>query len=87
MENLKREIKEETGLDLVKEPKLIYAQDILRPDRHVVRLTYSGEITGEPKVDPEEHDGFRWFTYAELINLPDLDSYLKEALEYSPAQP
>src|SRR3989344_6009185 len=40
LENLKREIFEETKLNLIKERKLIAAQDILRTDKHVVRLTY-----------------------------------------------
>jgi len=43
IENLKREIKEETSLDLQEEPKLVAAQDILRnSNTHVVRLTYTG---------------------------------------------
>ena len=51
MENLKREIKEETNLDMKKEPKLVAAQDILRvPGMHVVRLTFVGEIEGEPHI-------------------------------------
>src|SRR5438045_4204831 len=49
LENLKREIFEETKLDLKAEPKLIAAQDILRvPGKHVVRLTYTANIEGEP---------------------------------------
>lgn len=81
LENLKREIKEETGLDLGKEPKLVAAQDILRiPGRHVVRLTYIGEISGEPRVDPNEHNSFNWFTLDEIKNLEGLDSYFEEIL-------
>lgn len=85
LENLKREIKEETGLILEKDPKLITAQDILRvPGRHVIRLTYVGEITGEPKVNPDEHNNFQWFTIEELKSLDKLDSYLKEVLPKLP---
>jgi ADP-ribose pyrophosphatase YjhB (NUDIX family) len=66
MENLKREINEETGLDLTAHPKLIAAQDILSvPGRHVVRLTYIGEIDGEPKID-EEHLEAKWFSAEEI---------------------
>ncbi len=81
IENLKREIKEETGLDLIDEPKLIYAQDILRvPGRHVVRLTYTANIEGEPKID-EEHREYKWFTLEELKNMENLDVYFRELLD------
>ena len=81
IDNLKREIKEEMGLDLVNEPRLVAAQDILRiPGRHVVRLTYAGEIHGEPKLDPDEHSEYGWFTLHEMKNLQGLDLYFKEIL-------
>lgn len=78
-ENLKREIREETGLDLLNEPKLIAAQDILKSDKHVVRLTYVGEIEGTPKLD-SEHDDFKWLSLDEIKNLPELDRYILEVL-------
>lgn len=81
LENLKREIKEETGLVLNDEPKLIAAQDILRvPGRHIVRLTYTAYIDGEPKLDAD-HTEFKWFTASELKNLENLDGYFKELLD------
>ncbi|MBI3273879.1 MAG: NUDIX domain-containing protein [Candidatus Colwellbacteria bacterium] len=81
LDNLKREIKEEISLDLIGEPQLITAQDILRiPGRHVVRLTYVGLVNGNPKLS-EDHSEFRWFTREELENLEDLDEYLKELLK------
>ncbi len=82
LENLKREIKEETNLDLVKPVKLIGAQDILKvPGRHVIRLTYTGEIVGEPKIDDESLE-FSWFTLDEIINIPEgsLDLFFKQLL-------
>jgi len=81
LDNLKREIKEEVGLDLTNEPRLVAAQDILRiPGRHVIRLTYIGEIHGEPKLDPDEHSEYGWFTLHEIKNLQGLDLYFKEVL-------
>ena len=81
VENLKREIREEIGLDLTDEPKLIAAQDILRiPGRHVVRLTYTAHIDGEPKLGAD-HTEFKWFTGPELKTLENLDSYFKELLD------
>jgi len=79
--NLKREVKEETQLDLEKEPKLVAAQDILKvADRHVIRLTYIGEIDGEPKLD-EDHSEYRWFTAEELKSLEGLDDFFEELLD------
>lgn len=77
LENLKREIFEETKLNLIKEPKLVAAQDILRPDKHVVRLTYLGKIEGEPTLD-EDHDSYKWVTPEEIKKEPGLDQYFGE---------
>ncbi|HVY67674.1 MAG TPA: NUDIX hydrolase [Patescibacteria group bacterium] len=48
LENLRREVREEAGLDIVGQPALVAAQDIIRPDKHVVRLTYRGTASGWP---------------------------------------
>jgi 8-oxo-dGTP diphosphatase len=83
MDNLKREVEEETGLKLESEPALVAAQDIITPsgDRHVVRLTYFGEIDGEIHLDGDEHDTYKWYSWEELINLDSIDVYLKELLD------
>jgi len=82
IENLKREILEETNLELVGIPKLIFAQDILRKEGyHVVRLTYLGEANGEIKLDEKENDKYEWFNLDELKKKKDVDIYLKEILE------
>src|SRR3989338_7167082 len=81
IENLKREIKEETNLELTEEPKLIAAQDILRVhEKHVVRLTYVGNSTGEVNLH-DEHTESKWFTIDEIKNLENLDIYFKELLD------
>ncbi len=77
LENLKREVFEETKLNLVEEPKLLAAQDILRPDKHVVRLTYIGKIEGEPQLD-EEHIAYKWLNAEEVKNATGLDQYSTE---------
>ena len=67
LDNLKREIKEEVGLDYNGKPELVAAQDILKvPGRHVVRLTFLGELDGEPKID-EEHLEAGWFSAEEVV--------------------
>jgi ADP-ribose pyrophosphatase YjhB (NUDIX family) len=81
LENLRREIQEETGLTLVGEPQLIAAQDIIRSaDKHVVRLTYTGKAAGEVVLDTSENDAFAWYTMEELQRLKDVDMYFKELL-------
>ena len=81
VENLKREVKEETNLDLKEKPKLITAQDILRiPGKHVIRLTYIGNIEGEPKLDMDENIDYKWLSIEEIKEVDDLDIYFKELL-------
>ncbi len=80
LENLKREIKEEVGLELKTEPKLIAAQDILRvPGRHVVRLTYMAEIEGTPVLN-EEHSEYGWFSLEELKQKEGMDEFVKDII-------
>jgi 8-oxo-dGTP pyrophosphatase MutT (NUDIX family) len=79
IENLKREVKEETGLDLKDAPRLLIAQDILKTDKHVVRLTYVGSVEGEPILS-EEHSSYLWLSKDELKNKQGLDSYTIEAI-------
>lgn len=82
LENLKREVKEETGLEIVGTPKLVAAQDILKnAGRHVVRLTYVGQTQGEIILDPEEHDKYQWFDLAQLKDWEETDVYFKELLQ------
>ena len=83
IENLKREVKEETGFEFTTTPKLISAQDILRiADKHVVRLTYLGKIEGEPILS-DEHDIYKWFTKDELRAIPreEQDIYFQELVD------
>lgn len=83
IENLKREVKEETGLNLVKPVTLIGAQDILKvTGKHFVRLTYLGEIDGEPVMD-EENTEHSWFSLEQVKELPlvSLDIFVKELID------
>lgn len=81
LDNLKREVKEETQLDLIEIPKLIGAQDIFRvPGKHIVRLTYTGTIDGQVELDKNENTEFKWLTADELGSMEDLCSYFREIL-------
>lgn len=111
LENLKREIKEEVGLEYIGAPKLVAAQDILvhrylpaiatlkalqagtdstdtakEIVRHVVRLTYIGEIEGESVVDNNDNDEnleAKWMSAEEIMSLDKtvLDSYFQELIK------
>lgn len=83
LENLKREVTEETQLKITSEPKLIYAQDIIltEKERHIVRLTYTASTDGEPILDTQENVEFKWLNIDELKKQEDLDIYVKEILE------
>ncbi len=78
IENLKREVMEETGLEIEGEPELITAQDIMK-EQHVVRLVYIGFGNGEVKLS-EEHSEYKWLSFEELSKLEPIDSYLKKIL-------
>lgn len=85
LENLRREIKEETALELIGKPQLIAAQDILRvAGRHGVRLTYIGEASGEVVLDTSENDMYKWYSWDELVKLEDVNMYFKELLKDGP---
>ena len=80
-EALQREIKEETGMRLVGDPQLIFAQDILRVEtKHTIRLTYIVETEGEIALHPEEHVAYGWYTLDEIEKL-QYDTYLNQVLK------
>lgn len=79
-DNLKREVLEETKLDIINEPRLIYAQDILTEEKHVVRLTFVAKTKGEPVLDGENVE-YKWLSLIEMREFPDLDKFVKEILD------
>lgn len=80
IDNLRREVMEETGLEITGEQRFIAAQDILKENRHIVRLTYTGEAHGEVKLS-DEHTDYKWLSLEEISQIEELDSYLKELLK------
>jgi ADP-ribose pyrophosphatase YjhB (NUDIX family) len=84
VENLRREVMEETQLEITSEPELIFAQDIIPSnEKHVVRLTYTGETIGDPVLDTKENTEYAWLTLGEIRKRNDLDIYVQEILEKS----
>jgi ADP-ribose pyrophosphatase YjhB (NUDIX family) len=81
VENLKREVLEETRLNLTSNPVLIAAQDIIPNDtRHVVRLSYVANTAGQPILD-EENLEYKWVTLEEMQQQEDLDRYVKDIMD------
>ena len=67
IDNLRREVREETKLVITSQPKLIHAQDIIpNEEKHVVRLSYVGSTEGEPVLDISENLEYKWLTLEEL---------------------
>ena len=77
LNNLKREVKEETNLSLTPPITLLAAQDIIFNSKHVVRLTYSCRVFGTPSINKGEHEEYLWVTKEELERMQDLDQYTK----------
>lgn len=81
LENLRREVMEETKLEITSEPRLIAAQDIIpNDDRHIVRLTYVAHTVGEPALD-EEHTELKWVSLSDLSREGDIDSYASKLVQ------
>ncbi len=80
-EALKREIKEETGLESFKLLGLIRVQDIFGwSDKHVVRVTYISRVTKEDVSLSVEHSEYRWLSLKEALKL-NLDPYVKDIIK------
>lgn len=81
IENLKREVFEETKLEILGEPRLISAQDIIRgKERHIVRLTYTGKVSGEAILD-DDHIDFKWLTILEMKKSKKIDEFTREVIK------
>ena len=79
---LNREIKEETDLN-VKVGNVIFCHNHLSgKERHQFELVYSCDyIGGEIKLDPKEHQEYRWVTLKEMESLPKI-AFLEKLVEY-----
>jgi 8-oxo-dGTP pyrophosphatase MutT (NUDIX family) len=82
LENLAREVFEETKLPLTSTPKLVYAQDIIIGNvKHVVRLTYRATTEGTPILDTHENISYKWFSLEQMRTEENLDAFVKDILD------
>ena len=67
-EGLKREIREETGLEVtIENIEHVYTDVEELPEAQYVMLTYKCVYTdGDVTLNPEEHDDYKWVTVDEL---------------------
>ena len=84
-EAAKRELKEETGIDLnLRDIKLLGAESVRYPNNYVkqVVVLFSSEIKKKPKVrlGDKDHFEYGWFSLNELKNLADLALSIKPFL-------
>lgn len=86
LENLAREVMEETGLTMSSEPRVLGIQDLMWPDRQVVRITHVGTVEGTPKLS-EEHTEYRWATLDEILVLSEreFDRFLRTLIQENAA--
>jgi len=79
-----REVTEETGLNIATSKILFcfgYISETI-PDRHQFTLVYECDfLSGEVKLDLQEHDEYRWVTLAEMKDLPKI-AFLEELLKF-----
>ncbi len=60
----------------------MFAQDIIpNTEKHVVRLSYTGDTDGEAILDTKENTEYIWLSLEELKNHENLDVYVKEILD------
>jgi 8-oxo-dGTP diphosphatase len=67
---LRREIKEETGLEDIRIKKLVYAITFIAPENQLIGLMYISYANGDKiTLSPDEHIDFMWANKEQLINL------------------
>lgn len=67
---VKREVKEETGLDIEVEHQhnVVFSDDANPEKRYQAHLFKATTFSGEIKLIPEEHSEYRWVKRSELFN-------------------
>lgn len=77
-----REVVEETGLKVkMYEPLFVYAF-MSGPLRHQFQIVYKCKYkNGKVKLNPEEHDSYKWVKMKDLKDLPKI-AFLKAFYEY-----
>lgn len=79
-----REVKEETGLDVIIERKLCECSNAGQPEHYFLAFTYQGELClGGPEVDrqsPQNIYRLEWVPLSKLDNIPLLPKAIREQI-------
>jgi 8-oxo-dGTP diphosphatase len=79
VEGLKREVKEETGMDLKEVLRPLDARTVFNDGKtQIVRITFLCRADGDVNIS-EEHTEFEWFDL-KTLNVDLKDNYLKDVL-------
>lgn len=71
LEGLKREVREETGLQLTRIDRPLDVQTVFKnQDRHIVRITFVCEASGELRLSDEHTEG-EWMSLHDEIAVKD----------------
>lgn len=82
LKTLKKEIKEEVGLEIEDDIKLIWDEGFYRVSgHHVVGLTFLCKWKSGIAKALEDQEQVKWFTKKELKNFPDLPDYFRKRLD------
>lgn len=79
---LTREISEETSLQIKIGPVIFIHEFPSGPERHQFQIIFQCDYqSGEVKLNPEDHEEFKWVTFEEMKDLPKI-AFLEELLKY-----
>lgn len=81
LDNLKREVFEETGIKSLNVLGILGAQDIIKLGRHIVRITYISRVTSPRVLLSKEHTEFGWLSLPDLLRIGGLDRHTKELIK------
>jgi len=81
-DGLKREIKEETGLELNEIKQILDASTVFKnEEKHIVRITYLCTVKKTNIQLSHEHTDIQWVTKEELKNIEFKDKILKKVIK------
>ena len=67
---LRREIREETGLEDIRIDKLVYAMTFINPEKQIIGLMYISYANSDKiTLSPDEHTDFMWVNKEQFIKL------------------
>ncbi|KKQ41917.1 MAG: hypothetical protein US60_C0027G0017 [Microgenomates group bacterium GW2011_GWC1_37_8] len=82
-DTIKRELEEESGLEIISKPEFIAKQKFPNTNENnvqVVRLTYRAKVNGQLNLN-DEHLEAIWVTLDQMKDMDNLDPQVKELLD------